>query len=91
MCAGESLFHADPNASMRSGHFVPIRPDPFHHRFLSNFVSDAGKLIPRRITRLPAKLQHRVAAGVKTARAMAIMPYTEKLALFARKSRNPYK
>lgn len=52
-------------------------------RFLATFVTDVGKLIPRRHTRLPAKLQRRVARAVKTARAMAVMPYEDKLSIFS--------
>jgi ribosomal protein S18 len=46
--------------------------------FLSNFVSPAGKLLPRRRTRLPAKLHREVGRQVRLARVMAVMHPTDK-------------
>ncbi|GBF93198.1 30S ribosomal protein S18 [Raphidocelis subcapitata] len=42
---------------------------------LRHFVSDSGRLRPRRQTRLPRGLQRRVAKAVKLARQMALMPF----------------
>lgn len=47
--------------------------------FLRNFVSDAGKLQPRRKTRLPAKVHRELARQVKLARALGLMSPTSKL------------
>lgn len=47
--------------------------------FLSNFITETGRLFPRRKTRLPAKLQRELARQVKLARAMAIMNPTAKV------------
>lgn len=43
--------------------------------FLLNFVSDSGRLKPRRATGLTPVLQARVARTVKMARQMALLPY----------------
>ena len=47
--------------------------------FLNNFISDAGKLQPRRRTRLPAKMHRDLARQVKLSRALALMCPTEKI------------
>ncbi len=48
-------------------------------KMLRRFVSDTGKILPRRRTGLSAKHQRRIAQTVKLARQMALLPYTEKL------------
>lgn len=45
-------------------------------RVLKNFVTERGKLIPRRITGNCAKHQRMLTLAVKRARYMALMPYT---------------
>ena len=48
-------------------------------KMLRRFVSDTGKILPRRRTGLSAKHQRRIAQTIKLARQMALLPYTEKL------------
>lgn len=48
-------------------------------KMLSRFISDTGKILPRRRTGLSAKHQRRIAQTIKVARQMALLPYTEKL------------
>lgn len=45
-------------------------------RVLKNFVTDRGKIIPRRISGTCARHQRRVTQAIKRARYMALMPYT---------------
>lgn len=45
-------------------------------RVLRNFVTERGKLIPRRISGNCAKHQRSMTIAVKRARYMALMPYT---------------
>ena len=45
-------------------------------KLLRNFVTERGKLIPRRISGNCARHQRRMTAAVKRARYMALMPYT---------------
>ena len=40
------------------------------------FISDRGKVVPRRISRLTAKDQRKVAKAIKRARALALVPFT---------------
>lgn len=47
--------------------------------FLSQFVNEQGKLLPRRITGNSLKYQKRVAIAVKRARHLAILPYVTDL------------
>ena len=42
---------------------------------LQKFVTDQGKIIPRRITGLSAKQHRELVKGIKSARQIAIMPY----------------
>jgi small subunit ribosomal protein S18 len=45
-------------------------------RVLSHFVTEAGKIIPRRITGACARHQRRITTAIKRARVMALLPYT---------------
>jgi small subunit ribosomal protein S18 len=45
-------------------------------RTLRNFVTERGKIIPRRISGNCAKHQRLLTTAVKRARFMALMPYT---------------
>ncbi|WP_019133878.1 MULTISPECIES: 30S ribosomal protein S18 [Kallipyga] len=45
---------------------------------VKNFISDAGKILPRRVTGTCAKHQRDVNKAVKRARAIAIIPYEDK-------------
>ncbi|MFF5897158.1 30S ribosomal protein S18 [Streptomyces argenteolus] len=42
---------------------------------LRTFVSDRGKIRSRRVTRVSAQQQRQVAAAIKNAREMALLPY----------------
>lgn len=43
---------------------------------LSKFVSERGKILPRRVTGTSAKYQRMLTVAIKRARQMALMPYT---------------
>ena len=43
---------------------------------LKKFVSEKGKILPRRVTGLCAKHQREVTTAVKRARHLALLPYT---------------
>ena len=47
--------------------------------FLMNFINEQGKLLPRRITGNSLKYQRKVAAAVKRARQLALLPYVADL------------
>lgn len=44
---------------------------------LQRYVSERGKILPRRVTGACAKHQRKVALAVKRARAVALMPYVD--------------
>ncbi len=43
--------------------------------FLTKFVNEQGKILPRRLTGTSIKFQKKVANAVKRARHLAILPY----------------
>ncbi len=44
-------------------------------KILTNYVSEQGKILPRRVTGLSSKQQKRVAKLIKTARIAALLPF----------------
>lgn len=48
-------------------------------KMLRRFISDTGKILPRRRTGVNAKNQRRLALTIKRARILALIPITEKL------------
>jgi small subunit ribosomal protein S18 len=44
-------------------------------KFLSNFISDQGKILPRRVTGLNSKQQKRITKLIKRARIAALLPF----------------
>jgi small subunit ribosomal protein S18 len=55
-------------------------------KVLSNFVTDTGRIIPRRKTGVRQKVQRQMNRAIKTARQMAIMPFDERLVPIRRRS-----
>ena len=45
---------------------------------LRNYVTETGKIVPSRITGASAKQQRQLAAEVKRARYLALLPYTDQ-------------
>lgn len=43
---------------------------------LKNYISDRGKILPRRITGLNAKHQREMTIAIKRARQVALIPYS---------------
>jgi small subunit ribosomal protein S18 len=44
-------------------------------KLLQRFVSERGKIVPRRITAVTAKEQRQLAQAIKRARELALLPY----------------
>ncbi|MBM7585094.1 small subunit ribosomal protein S18 [Bacillus pakistanensis] len=42
---------------------------------LKKFISERGKILPRRVTGTSAKYQRRLTRAIKRARTMALLPY----------------
>jgi small subunit ribosomal protein S18 len=46
------------------------------HRTLRHFITERGKILPRRITGTCARHQRRLTTAIKQARIMALLPFT---------------
>lgn len=46
--------------------------------FLRRFITDRGRIVPRRISGVSAYYQRRLARELKRARAVALLPYAAK-------------
>ncbi|MBX2810160.1 MAG: 30S ribosomal protein S18 [Myxococcales bacterium] len=44
-------------------------------QILSRFITERGKIVPRRVSGVTAKNQRKLAKAIKTARLMGILPY----------------
>ena len=60
----------------------PIKPgDPIDYKdvdLLKKFITERGKILPRRLTGLTAKQQRMVARAIKRARQIALLPYVKR-------------
>ena len=43
---------------------------------LRNFISERGKILPRRVTGVSAKYQRKINLAIKRARAIALLPFS---------------
>ena len=66
-------------ARKRSPNFSGDEPQTFDYKDpqqLKYFISDRGKITPRRVSGLSAKQQRALTLAVKRARNIALLPYT---------------
>ncbi|MEM9215238.1 MAG: 30S ribosomal protein S18 [Cyanobacteria bacterium P01_F01_bin.150] len=60
----------------------PINPkEPIDYKdvdLLRKFITERGKILPRRITGLTAKQQRRLTVAVKRARILALLPFINR-------------
>jgi small subunit ribosomal protein S18 len=60
----------------------PIKPgDPIDYKdteLLKKFITERGKILPRRITGLTAKQQRDLTVAIKRARLLAMLPFINK-------------
>ena len=75
-----------PNITIRRPFFRRRKSSPFAHadapvidytdiKLLQRFISERGKIVPRRITAVTAKEQRALATAIKRARELALLPY----------------
>ncbi len=65
-----------------------VRVDQIDYKnisLLSRFLDPRGRIIPRRKTRVSAKVQRRVVRAIKRARHLALLPYTAEHIRITRK------
>ena len=43
--------------------------------FLEQFINNQGKILPRRVTWVPARVQRHITKAIKRARHLPLMPY----------------
>jgi small subunit ribosomal protein S18 len=46
--------------------------------FLEQFINNQGKILPRRVTGVPAHVQRQVTKAIKRARHLALLPYVSE-------------
>ena len=46
--------------------------------FLTQFITDQGKIMPRRLTRVCAKDQRRICTAIKRARMVGLLPFAKR-------------
>ena len=63
-------FQADPKLVSQLDYKNP--------EFLSRFITDRGRIVPRRISGVSAYYQRRLARELKRARSVALLPYAAK-------------
>jgi len=60
----------------------PIKPaDPIDYKdvdLLKKFITERGKILPRRITGLTAKQQRDLTTAIKRARLLALLPFINR-------------
>jgi small subunit ribosomal protein S18 len=60
----------------------PVKPtDPINYKdvdLLRKFITERGKILPRRITGLTAKQQRALTTAIKQARILALLPFINK-------------
>ncbi len=60
----------------------PIKPtDPIDYKdvdLLRKFITERGKILPRRITGLTAKQQRHLTIAIKQSRTIALLPFINK-------------
>jgi small subunit ribosomal protein S18 len=72
---------------MKTRHVPRKKPNPLLNvdridykdtALLRKFISDRGKIRSRRVTGVTVQQQRRIAQAIKTAREMALLPYTSR-------------
>ncbi|HEY9689368.1 MAG: 30S ribosomal protein S18 [Oscillatoriales cyanobacterium] len=60
----------------------PLKPEePIDYKdvdLLRRFITERGKILPRRVTGLTAKQQRDLAVAIKRARILALLPFINK-------------
>jgi len=46
--------------------------------FLEQFINNQGKILPRRVTDVPAHVQRQVTTAIKRARHLSLLPYVSE-------------
>ena len=55
-------------------------PNNFDYKntdILKQFITETGKIVPARVTGIPASNQRKITKSIKIARFLALLPYTD--------------
>lgn len=55
-----------------------VEPDFKDIRIISRFITERGKIVPRRLSGVSAKNQRKLAVAVKRARHLALLPFVSQ-------------
>ena len=55
-----------------------VEPDFKDIRIISRFITERGKIVPRRLSGVSAKNQRKLAIAVKRARHLALLPFVSQ-------------
>ncbi len=75
-----SEFRRNHNKGHRSCPFVAAKAEEIDYKdvkMLMKYVTETGKLVPRRISGVSAKYQRLLARAIKQARYLALLPYCD--------------
>jgi small subunit ribosomal protein S18 len=67
--------------SLGKGDNIALNPGTIDYKnvvLLRKFITEDGKILPRRVTGLSAKQQRYMAKAIKTARVMGLLPFVNK-------------
>ena len=68
------------NRRKKFGHNGASNPNEIDYKdidTLKNYIMEAGRIVPSRITGTSAKMQRRVTHAIKLARFLALLPYCD--------------
>lgn len=66
----KKVSHANEGGAMMAVDYKDVA-------LLRNYISETGKIIPCRITGVPARMQRDITRSIKLARFLALMPYCD--------------
>lgn len=55
-----------------------VKPDYKDIRIISRYITERGKIVPRRLSGVSAKNQRKLAIAVKRARHLALLPFVSQ-------------
>ena len=77
--SSRSRRHSRKSERSLSKRFPPIKPgdriDYSNIGLISRFISEQGKILPRRVSRLSLKQQRSITAAIKQARILSLLPF----------------
>ena len=82
---GEIRYLAPPTVEVKRKKYCRFKKNGIKYvdykdpEFLKKFLSEQGKILPRRLTGTSQKYQRRVAQAVKRARHLALLPFVTDL------------